>query len=69
MECSPDFVHVKAIAVFFARVQYLAETLLSKIRRGKTSNISFTFPESWAVPGWWNRIRLRWLAGKKLFHP
>jgi len=25
---------------------------------GKPSNISFTFPESWDVPGWWSRIRL-----------
>jgi len=28
-------VHVKMIAVFITNVQYLAETLLSKIRRGK----------------------------------
>jgi len=32
----PILAHVKAIAVFIARVQYLAETLLRKIRRGKT---------------------------------
>ena len=54
----PDLVHVKAIAVFITRVQYLAETLLRKNAVGKPSNISFTFPESWDVPGWWSRIRL-----------
>jgi len=32
---SPDLVHVKAIAVFITCLQYLAETLLRKIRRGK----------------------------------
>jgi len=32
----PDLAHVKAIAVFVTRVQYLAETLLRKIRCGKT---------------------------------
>jgi len=32
----PDLAHVKAIAVLFMPVQYLAETLLRKIRRGKT---------------------------------
>jgi len=32
----PDVAHVKAIAVFITRVQYLAETLLRKRRRGKT---------------------------------
>jgi len=32
----PDLAHVKAIAVFITRVQYLEETLLRKIRRGKT---------------------------------
>jgi len=42
----PDLVHVKAIAVFITRVQYLAETLLRKNAVGKPSNISFTFPES-----------------------
>jgi len=31
----PDLVHVKAIAVFITRVQYLTETLLRKIRGGK----------------------------------
>jgi len=31
----PDLVHVKAIVVFITRVQYLAENLLRKIRRGK----------------------------------
>jgi len=31
----PDLVHVKAIAVFITRVQYLAETLLREIRHGK----------------------------------
>jgi len=31
----PRLVRVKAIAVFITRVQYLAETLLRKIRRGK----------------------------------
>jgi len=31
----PDLVHVKAIAVFFARMQYQAETLLREIRHGK----------------------------------
>jgi len=31
----PDFVHVKAIAVFITRVQYLAETLLRKIHHGE----------------------------------
>jgi len=31
-----DLVHVKAIAVFITRVQYLAETLLRNIRHGKT---------------------------------
>jgi len=32
----PDLAHVMAIAVFVTRVQYLAETLLRKMRRGKT---------------------------------
>jgi len=32
----PDLAHVKAIAVFITRVQYLAETLLRKIRCRKT---------------------------------
>jgi len=31
----PDVAHIKAIAVFITRVQYLAETLIRKIRRGK----------------------------------
>ena len=31
----PDIAHVKAIAVFIACVQYLAETLLREIRHGK----------------------------------
>jgi len=31
----PDLVHVKAIAVFIARMQYQAETLLREIRHGK----------------------------------
>jgi len=31
----PDFVHVKAIAVFITHVQSLAETLLREIRHGK----------------------------------
>jgi len=31
----PDVAHIKAIAVFIMRVQYLAETLLRKTRRGK----------------------------------
>jgi len=31
----PDLVHGKAIAVFITRVQYLAQTLIRKIRRGK----------------------------------
>ena len=30
-----DLVHVKAIAAFITRVQYLAQTLLREIRRGK----------------------------------
>ena len=30
-----DVAHIKAIAVFITHVQYLAETLLRKIRRGK----------------------------------
>jgi len=32
---STGLVHVKTIAVFVTRVQYLAETLLSKIGSGK----------------------------------
>jgi len=32
---STGLVHVKMIAVFITNVKYLAETLLSKIRRGK----------------------------------
>jgi len=32
---STGLVHVKTIAVFFSGVQYSAESLLSKIRRGK----------------------------------
>jgi len=32
----PDLAHVKTTAVFATRVQYLAETLLRKMRRGKT---------------------------------
>jgi len=32
---STGLVHVKMIAVFITNVQYLAVTLLSKIRRGK----------------------------------
>ena len=32
---SPGLVRVKPIAVIITRVQYLADTLLSKIRRGK----------------------------------
>jgi len=32
---STSLVHVKTIAVCFTRVQYLVNTLLSKIRRGK----------------------------------
>jgi len=32
----PDVAHIKAIVVFIARVQYIAETLLKKIRRAKT---------------------------------
>jgi len=32
----PDLAHVKVIAVFVTRVQYLAETLLRKMRHGKT---------------------------------
>jgi len=31
----PDVAHIKAIAVFIMRVQYLAETLLRKIRHGE----------------------------------
>jgi len=31
----PGFVHVKNIAVLVTRTQYLAETLLRKISRGK----------------------------------
>ena len=31
----PDLVHVKAIAAFITRAQYLAETLLRVIRHGK----------------------------------
>jgi len=31
-----DIAHIKAIAVFITRVQYLAETSLRKIGRGKT---------------------------------
>jgi len=30
-----DFVHAKVIAAFVTRAQYLAETLLRKLRRGK----------------------------------
>jgi len=32
---STGLVHVKAIMLFIMHVQYLVETLLSKIRRGK----------------------------------
>ena len=32
---SLDLLHMKTIAVFITHVQYLAETLLSNIRRGK----------------------------------
>jgi len=32
----PHIAHVKTIAVFVTRVQYLAETLLRKIRKGKS---------------------------------
>jgi len=42
----PDVAHIKAIAVFITRVQYLAETLLRKYVVGSPSHISFTFPES-----------------------
>jgi len=31
----PRLVHVKTIALFIPHVQYLAETLLSNMRRGK----------------------------------
>jgi len=32
---SPGLVHVKTVAVFFTHVQYLTETLLSNMQRGK----------------------------------
>jgi len=35
MTFPPGLVHVKTIAVFIMHVQYLGETLLSNIRRGK----------------------------------
>jgi len=40
---SPDVAHIKAIAVFITRVQYLAETLIRKIRRGKRQSYQLHF--------------------------
>jgi len=39
----PILAHVKAIAVFITRVQYLAVTLLRKIRRGKPQKYQLHF--------------------------
>jgi len=44
---SLGLIHVKTIAVFTARVQYLTEALLRKIRRGNSgSNNNLTFPQT-----------------------
>jgi len=46
MAFPPVIVHVKTIAVFIIRVQYLAETLLRKYVVENANNNSFIFPQT-----------------------
>jgi len=65
----PDFVHFKAIAAIFTRVQYLAETLLREIPRGKSQSYQLHF--SWKLRRSWmvESHSLMLVSGQKAISP